>query len=73
MFKANCQVAGRIDQGVRAIGDPALPSLVAEYVLCRQTFGWTDEVTREVARTSIEASFAGEDAKAGLLERLKSW
>jgi adenosine deaminase len=55
--------------------DPALlgASLVGEYALCRQAFGWTDEVTREVARTSIEASFASGEAKAGLLERLVGW
>jgi len=55
--------------------DPALldASLVGEYALCRQTFGWTDEVTRSVAKTSIEASFANADAKAQLLEALRSW
>lgn len=55
--------------------DPALlgASLVGEYALCRQAFGWTDEVTRAVARTSIEASFASGDVKAGLLEKLKAW
>ena len=55
--------------------DPALlgASLVGEYALCRQAFGWSDEVTRDVARTSIEASFANEDVKAGLLERLGRW
>jgi adenosine deaminase len=52
--------------------DPALlgASLVGQYALCRQAFGWTDEVTKEVARTSIEARFANEDVKTGLLERL---
>lgn len=55
--------------------DPALlgASLAGEYALCRQAFGWTDEVTREVARTSIEAIFASEDVKAGLLEKLVKW
>mgnify|MGYP002365225515 CR=1 FL=1 len=55
--------------------DPALlgASLVGEYALCRQAFGWTDAVTRSVARTSIEASFASGDVKAGLLERLTAW
>lgn len=55
--------------------DPALlgASLVGEHALCRQAFGWTDEVTREVARTSIEASFASEDVKAGLLLQLRMW
>lgn len=55
--------------------DPALLSanLVGEYALCRQAFGWTDEVTRAVARTSIEASFANENIKANLLKALGSW
>lgn len=55
--------------------DPALlgASLVGEYGLCRQTFGWTDEITKSVARTSIEASFASADVKAQLVEALKAW
>jgi adenosine deaminase len=74
--------ANPIDQlrqaGVRVsvnTDDPALlgASLVGEYALCRQAFGWTDEVLRSVARTSIEASFANDDVKAGLLENLRGW
>jgi adenosine deaminase len=55
--------------------DPALlgASLVGEYDLCRQAFGWTDEVIRAVARTSIKASFANETVKASLLKALASW
>jgi adenosine deaminase len=55
--------------------DPALlgASLVGEYALCRQAFEWTDDVTRDVARTSIEASFASDDVKAGLLKALRNW
>lgn len=55
--------------------DPALldASLVGEYALCRQAFGWNDEVTRSVAHTSIEASFADEDTKAKLLGALAAW
>jgi adenosine deaminase len=55
--------------------DPALlgACLVGEYDLCRQAFGWTDEVIRAVARTSIEASFANETVKASLLKALASW
>ena len=55
--------------------DPALlgASLVEEYSLCRQTFGWTDEITKAVARTSIEASFADASVKANLLKALGSW
>lgn len=55
--------------------DPALlgASLVGEYALCRQTFGWTDEITKSVARTSIDASFANADVKAQLLKALNDW
>jgi adenosine deaminase len=55
--------------------DPALldASLVGEYALCRQAFGWTDEVTRAVAQTSIDASFASEDVKRKLLDALQRW
>ncbi|NVO08306.1 MAG: adenosine deaminase, partial [Rhodoferax sp.] len=55
--------------------DPALlgASLVGEYGLCRQAFGWTDATTRDVARTSIEASFANADTKAALLRALNAW
>jgi adenosine deaminase len=55
--------------------DPALlgASLVGEYNLCRQAFGWTDDVTREVARTSIEASFADANVKENLLKALGTW
>jgi adenosine deaminase len=60
---------------VRAIQDPALlgTSLVGESALCSKTFGWTDAVTAAVARTSIEASFANPDLKAGLLSQLNGW
>jgi adenosine deaminase len=55
--------------------DPALlgASLVGEYALCRQAFGWTDAVTMAVARTSIESSFANEDVKLALLTQLRAW
>ena len=55
--------------------DPALldASLIGEYALCRQAFGWTDQVTRSVARTSIEASFASADIKNELLDALVRW
>lgn len=55
--------------------DPALlgASLIGEYALCRRTFGWTDEITRSVAQTSIEASFASADIKTQLQYALKAW
>ena len=55
--------------------DPALlgASLVGEYALCRQAFGWTDETLRAIARTSIDASFAGAEIKARLRAALADW
>jgi adenosine deaminase len=55
--------------------DPALlgASLVGEYGLCRQAYGWSDAVTKAVARTSIEASFANESTKSKLLRELEAW
>jgi adenosine deaminase len=55
--------------------DPALlgASLVGEYALCRSTFGWTDAITKSVAQTSIDASFASANVKMKLLEALKDW
>ena len=55
--------------------DPALlgTSLIDEYSLCRRVFGWTDEVTKAVARTSIEASYANATVKANLAQALGSW
>lgn len=54
---------------------PALlgASLVGKYALCRHGFGLTDEVRLEVARTSIEASFASEDLKVALFQDLEIW
>lgn len=55
--------------------DPALlgASLVGEYALCSQAFGWSDEVLRDLARNSIEASFAGDDIKRRLTQALARW
>jgi adenosine deaminase len=55
--------------------DPGLlgANLVGEYALCRQTFGWSDETTKSVAKTSIEASFASPDVKLHLLDALRNW
>lgn len=55
--------------------DPALlgTSLEQEYALCRQAFGWSDEVLRGLAGTSIDASFANEDVKATLRAALNRW
>jgi adenosine deaminase len=55
--------------------DPALlgASLIGEYSLCRSAFGWTDDITKTVARTSIEASFAHDHVKGNLLKALDAW
>jgi len=55
--------------------DPALlgASLVGEYSLCSQAFGWTDAVVRSIARTSIEAGFAPQPVRARLLQQLAAW
>lgn len=55
--------------------DPALlgTSLEREYALCAEAFGWGDEVLRDIARTSIGASFADETLKAELRARLARW
>jgi adenosine deaminase len=55
--------------------DPALlgASLEGEYALCRTVFGWSDDIVRAVASTSIEASFANADVKARLTDALARW
>ena len=64
--------------GVRAsvnTDDPGLlgTNLPAEYQMARSAFGWTDDIVREVARTSIEASFANADTKAKLKSDVSKW
>jgi len=55
--------------------DPVLlgASLVGEYALCSQAFGWSNDVLRALARHSIDASFADADVKARLTQALASW
>jgi adenosine deaminase len=55
--------------------DPSLlgTSLPGEYSLCKGHFGWSDDVVREVAETSITASFATEGVKRRLREHLRRW
>jgi aminodeoxyfutalosine deaminase len=54
--------------------DPAIfaTSLVAEYGLVQQTFGFTDEQLRELARNSFEASFLPPDKKIEFLNLFDS-
>jgi adenosine deaminase len=55
--------------------DPELleTTLVEEYVRMVETFGWDDAILRDVARTSVEASFAPPELKRDLLEKLAAW
>ncbi len=55
--------------------DPGLlgTDLPSEYALVADHFGWDDSVVRQVARTSIEASFANDDIKSTLLQQLARW
>jgi adenosine deaminase/aminodeoxyfutalosine deaminase len=49
--------------------DPAMfrTSLVEEYVLVQEAFGFTDEHLRELARNSFEASFLPAEKKIEFL------
>lgn len=55
--------------------DPGLlhTDLPSEYGMVAARFGWSEEVLRDVAETSIAASFATEDLKADLRRRLAAW
>ena len=55
--------------------DPSLlgASLAHEYALCQNQFAWGDEVIKEIARTSIEASFAPTQLKMQMLAKLEAW
>jgi adenosine deaminase len=55
--------------------DPSLlaTNLPAEYGLVSTAFDWNDEIVRDVARTSIDASFANADVKARLKSALVDW
>ncbi|HXP15896.1 MAG TPA: adenosine deaminase [Terriglobales bacterium] len=60
------------DQGIMITlntDDPAMfrTSLAREYHLARQSFGFTDEHLRELARNSFEASFLPTEKKLGFL------
>jgi adenosine deaminase len=54
--------------------DPALMGLdlVAEYTASAEASGWTDDIVRQVARTSIEASFCDASVRQRLLAQLDS-
>jgi adenosine deaminase len=55
--------------------DPSLlgTNLPREYEIATEAYGWTEAVLRDVARTSIEASFARPDIKEKLRGNLSAW
>jgi adenosine deaminase len=55
--------------------DPSLlgTNLPREYEIAQKAYGWTDDVLREVAHTSIEASFAAPVVKQRLSSDLAGW
>jgi adenosine deaminase len=55
--------------------DPSLlgTNLLQEYEIARASYGWTEDVLRRVARTSIEASFAKPETKGKLISNLNAW
>ncbi len=64
--------------GVRVSVNTDDPSLLAtnlprEYAIVREAYGWSDQTVREVARTSVEASFADLETKQRLLSRVNAW
>ncbi|WP_299998538.1 adenosine deaminase [uncultured Cedecea sp.] len=55
--------------------DPVLlnTTLVDEYLICQDTFGWSNDVLYQVAKNSIDASFAAPEEKIKFLKALNSW
>jgi adenosine deaminase len=55
--------------------DPAYlrTDLVTEYMETAGAHGWSEEDLRQVARTSIDASFADDDTRASLRNALREW
>jgi adenosine deaminase len=55
--------------------DPSLlaTTLPREYAICAGQFGWDDEILRDIAATSIRASFADDDVKRVMLGALGTW
>ncbi|WP_274534576.1 MULTISPECIES: adenosine deaminase family protein [Mesorhizobium] len=55
--------------------DPALldTTLEASYAACAEAFAWDDETIRQLAATSVQASYADPAMKAGILADLAAW
>ena len=55
--------------------DPVLlnTTLVDEYLICQNTFNWSNNVLYQVAKNSINASFAAPEEKTHFLKALSHW
>jgi adenosine deaminase len=55
--------------------DPALlgQRLEAEYGRCADAFRWSDAVLRDLARNSVEASFATPEVKRDIMAKIETW
>ncbi|RUX91719.1 adenosine deaminase, partial [Mesorhizobium sp. M7D.F.Ca.US.004.01.2.1] len=55
--------------------DPTLldTTLEASYAACAEAFGWDGETIRELAATSVQASYADPALKARILTDLAAW
>ena len=55
--------------------DPLLfgPNILAEYEVCRETLGLTDEQLAACAWTSIETTLASDAVKAAAKARIADW
>jgi adenosine deaminase len=55
--------------------DPSLlgTNLPREYEIASATYGWTEDVLLDLARTSIEASFTRPDIKEKMRANLSEW
>lgn len=67
-----------LERGVKVTintDDPVLlnTTLVDEYLICQNIFGWSNEVLYQVAKNSIDASFAADEEKSQLRQALNNW
>lgn len=67
-----------LESGVRVTintDDPVLlnTTLTDEYLICQNTFGWSNNTLYQVAKNSIDASFSSSDDKSKHLYKLKQW
>jgi adenosine deaminase len=67
-------LAGR-RQPTLGADDPLLfgPRLAAQYAAAREVYGFDDAALAALARSSVEASRAPSDVRAGLLAGIDAW